>query len=82
MLREEIADVRQFNLSGSAFRHHYMPELQRFSTTETRMSTLKELARRWRPGLVEGLQEGAKHTAMADIQESIDELAHYRQHFW
>jgi oligoribonuclease len=42
------------------------------------VSTLKELARRWKPSALEGLKKAQKHTALADIHESIDELAHYR----
>lgn len=45
------------------------------------VSTLKELARRWRPELIEGFKKAQKHTALADIHESIDELAYYREHF-
>jgi len=45
------------------------------------VSTLKELARRWRPELVSGFKKAQKHTALADIHESIDELAYYRTHF-
>ncbi len=64
------------------FLANYMPELEAFfHYRNLDVSTLKELARRWRPGLVEGFKKAQKHTAMADIQESIDELAYYRQHF-
>ena len=45
------------------------------------ISTLKELARRWRPELVSGFKKAQKHTALADIHESIDELKYYREHF-
>ena len=45
------------------------------------VSTLKELARRWRPEVVEGFKKQQAHTALADIRESIDELKHYREHF-
>ena len=45
------------------------------------VSTLKELARRWRPELLAGFRKAQAHTALADIQESIDELAYYREHF-
>jgi oligoribonuclease len=45
------------------------------------VSTLKELARRWKPGVLEGFKKAQAHTALADINESIDELLHYRQHF-
>jgi oligoribonuclease len=45
------------------------------------VSTLKELARRWKPAVLEGFKKAQAHTALADIHESIDELIHYRQHF-
>ena len=45
------------------------------------VSTLKELARRWRPEVLEGFKKAQAHTALADIHESIDELLHYRAHF-
>ena len=45
------------------------------------VSTLKELARRWKPAVLAGFKKAQAHTALADIHESIDELIHYRQHF-
>ncbi|MEP6739096.1 MAG: oligoribonuclease [Caldimonas sp.] len=45
------------------------------------VSTLKELARRWRPELLAGFKKAQAHTALADIEESIAELAYYREHF-
>jgi oligoribonuclease len=42
------------------------------------VSTLKELARRWKPSALEGFKKAQAHTALADIHESIDELLHYR----
>ena len=44
------------------------------------VSTLKELARRWKPQAMEGFKKAQAHTALADIHESIDELLHYRTH--
>ena len=44
------------------------------------VSTLKELCRRWKPELISGFKKHQKHTALADIHESIDELVYYRQH--
>ena len=44
------------------------------------VSTLKELARRWKPAALEGFKKAQAHTAMADIHESIEELLHYRTH--
>ena len=45
------------------------------------VSTLKELARRWRPDVVTSLVKEAKHEALADVYDSINELRHYREHF-
>ncbi len=45
------------------------------------VSTLKELARRWKPAVMDSFKKAQAHTALADIHESIDELIHYRQHF-
>ena len=45
------------------------------------VSTLKELARRWKPAVLNSFKKAQAHTALADIHESIDELLHYRQHF-
>jgi oligoribonuclease len=45
------------------------------------VSTLKELARRWKPSALEGFKKAQAHTALADIHESIDELLHYRSQF-
>ena len=44
------------------------------------VSTLKELAKRWKPAVLAGFKKAQAHTALADIHESIDELIHYRQH--
>jgi oligoribonuclease len=64
------------------FLANYMPELEAFfHYRNLDVSTLKELARRWKPGVLEGFKKAQAHTAMADIHESIDELLHYRQHF-
>ena len=46
------------------------------------VSSIKELARRWRPGLAEGFVKRNAHRALADIRESIAELAHYRERFF
>ncbi|MGC8521185.1 MAG: oligoribonuclease [Steroidobacteraceae bacterium] len=56
-----------------------MPQLERyFHYRNLDVSTLKELARRWAPGVLEGLTKQDAHLALADIRESIRELAHYR----
>jgi oligoribonuclease len=60
----------------------YMPKLEAYlHYRNLDVSTLKELAKRWRPDVYEGFKKRTKHTALADVHESIDELVHYRQHF-
>ncbi|MDO9026162.1 oligoribonuclease [Zwartia sp.] len=64
------------------FMFKYMPKLEQFFHYRTiDVSTLKELARRWRPELLKGFEKRSKHEALADIYESIDELKYYREHF-
>ncbi len=59
-----------------------MPALEAFfHYRNLDVSTLKELARRWKPGILAGFKKAQAHTALADIHESIDELAYYREHF-
>ena len=63
------------------FLANYMPELEAFfHYRNLDVSTLKELAKRWKPAALEGFKKAQAHTALADIHESIDELLHYRQH--
>ena len=58
-----------------------MPKLEAFfHYRNLDVSTLKELARRWKPAAMDGFKKAQAHTALADIHESIDELLHYRQH--
>ena len=60
----------------------YMPRLEAyFHYRNLDVSTLKELSRRWKPTIYEGFKKQQRHTALADVHESIDELAHYREHF-
>lgn len=60
----------------------YMPQLEAFFHYRTiDVSTLKELARRWRPALLDGLQKQGSHLALDDIRDSIAELKYYREHF-
>jgi oligoribonuclease len=64
------------------FLARYMPRLESyFLYRNLDVSTLKELARRWRPALLEGLVKAGRHEALADIHESIAELKYYREHF-
>jgi oligoribonuclease len=64
------------------FLARYMPELEAyFHYRNLDVSTLKELAKRWQPGLAEAFKKSNRHEALADIYESIDELKYYREHF-
>ena len=59
-----------------------MPALEAFfHYRNLDVSTLKELARRWKPSVLDGFKKAQAHTAQADIHESIDELLHYRSTF-
>jgi oligoribonuclease len=63
------------------FLARYMPRLENhFLYRNLDVSTLKELAKRWKPEIMSGLTKHGKHEALADIQESIEELKYYRQH--
>lgn len=64
------------------FMFEYMPILENyFHYRNIDVSTLKELAKRWQPGIAEKFIKQQKHTALADILESIEELKHYREFF-
>lgn len=60
----------------------YMPKLEAYlHYRNLDVSTLKELSRRWKPSVFESFKKQQRHTALADVHESIDELLHYREHF-
>ncbi len=60
----------------------YMPKLEAFCHYRNLdVSTLKELAKRWRPEVAASFKKQQAHTALADVHESIEELVHYRTHF-
>ncbi|MDY6797882.1 MAG: oligoribonuclease [Pseudomonadota bacterium] len=61
----------------------YMPELEAFfHYRNLDVSTIKELARRWRPDVLEGVKKKGSHLALDDIRDSINELRHYREQFF
>ncbi|MDD5181523.1 MAG: oligoribonuclease, partial [Gallionellaceae bacterium] len=61
------------------FLARWMPQLEAyFHYRNLDVSTLKELARRWKPDMAKGVKKHGKHEALADIHESIEELKHYR----
>ena len=64
------------------FMARYMPKLEAyFHYRNLDVSTLKELARRWKPEISRGVVKHGKHEALADIYESIEELKYYRDNF-
>lgn len=74
MCGNSICQDRRFLARG-------MPALEAFfHYRNLDVSTLKELARRWKPEILGGFKKAQAHTALADIHESIDELLYYRQH--
>ena len=59
-----------------------MPELESFfHYRNLDVSTLKELARLWKPDLLTGFNKKGAHLALDDIKESIDEMVYYRETF-
>lgn len=63
------------------FLYRCMPDLEAFfHYRNLDVSTLKELARRWAPGVVKAMEKESSHEALKDIRDSIEELRHYRQH--
>ncbi|GGX44399.1 oligoribonuclease [Undibacterium squillarum] len=75
MCGNTICQDRRFMVRG-------MPKLEAFfHYRNLDVSTLKELCRRWKPELASGFKKAQKHTALADIRESIEELKYYRTHF-
>ena len=75
MCGNSICQDRRFMARG-------MPKLEAFfHYRNLDVSTLKELCRRWKPEVASGFKKAQKHTALADITESIDELRYYREHF-
>ena len=90
--QETLAFLRQYVVPGKSpmcgnsicqdrrFMARLMPELEGyFHYRNLDVSTLKELARLWRPDLVSGFVKRGAHLALDDILESIDELKYYRE---
>lgn len=65
------------------FLHRLMPELEQFfHYRNLDVSSVKELAKRWRPEIMSGLKKQASHLALDDIRDSIRELKYYREYFF
>jgi oligoribonuclease len=86
-LRTHIAEPRTVPLCGNSigtdrrFLAAYLPEIEDFlHYRSVDVSTLKELARRWYPALVdEAPKKASSHRALDDIRESVEELRFYRE---
>ncbi len=89
---ETIAFLEQYLPAGASpicgnsvgqdrrFLYQYMPKLEAFFHYRyIDVSTIKELARRWKPEALEGFSKTGAHLALDDIMESIAELQHYRK---
>ena len=64
------------------FLARYMPELEAwFHYRNLDVSSIKELAKRWKPEILGGYSKKNTHQAMDDIREAIEELQYYRKHF-
>ena len=75
MCGNSVCQDRRFMARG-------MPELEAwFHYRNLDVSTLKELVKRWKPDAAKGLIKHGKHEALADVNESIEELKHYREYF-
>ena len=65
------------------FLHRCMPELERyFHYRNLDVSTIKELAKRWAPGVYQGFSKKSSHLALDDVRDSIRELRYYRELFF
>ena len=85
---KEYVPARTSPMSGNSicqdrrFLARWMPKLEEyFHYRNLDVSTLKELAKRWKPDMAQGVKKHSKHEALADIYESIGEMKHYREHF-
>jgi oligoribonuclease len=86
-MREYVAE-RTSPMCGNSicqdrrFMARWLPGLEAyFHYRNLDVSTLKELARRWKPEVYKGVVKKGAHTALADIHESIEELRYYRDNF-
>lgn len=86
---QQWTDGRTSPLCGNSicqdrrFMHRLMPELEGwFHYRNLDVSTLKELAARWAPHLLEGFSKKNRHEALSDIRESIEELRYYRSNMF
>ena len=84
----EYVPIRTSPMCGNSicqdrrFMARWMPQLEAyFHYRNLDVSTLKELAKRWKPEVAQGVKKHGKHEALADIYDSINEMKHYREQF-
>ncbi|MCP3857521.1 MAG: oligoribonuclease [Actinomycetia bacterium] len=89
-IKEHVPEERSVPLCGNSigtdrrFLDAYLPEIEEYlHYRSVDVSTVKELARRWNPGILSGApKKDTSHRALDDIRESIDELRHFRDTFF
>jgi oligoribonuclease len=87
-VKEHVPDARTVPLCGNSigtdrrFLAKYLPELEdHLHYRSVDVSTIKELARRWYPGVMKGRPDkDGRHRALDDIRDSVAELRYYREH--
>lgn len=86
---EQWVPVRTSPMCGNSicqdrrFLARLMPKLEAyFHYRNLDVSTLKELARRWKPEIMTGFNKSGSHLALDDIRESVAELRYYREHLF
>ena len=86
-IREHVPVPNKAPLAGNSigtdkvFLVRDMPELvEHLHYRVIDVSSLKELARRWSPAVLEGVKKTSAHTALSDVHDSIEELRHYRRY--
>jgi oligoribonuclease len=86
-IKEHVPEPRTVPLCGNSigtdrrFLAAYLPDIENYlHYRSVDVSTIKELARRWYPAIVDGVPKKASaHRALDDIRESVDELRFYRE---
>jgi oligoribonuclease len=86
-IKQHIAEPRTIPLCGNSigtdrrFLAKYLPEIENFlHYRSVDVSTIKELAKRWYPGLeISRPTKSGAHRALDDVRESIRELKFYRE---
>ncbi len=93
--QQMLAFVRQYTDKGASpmcgnsigqdrrFLVKYMPELEaHFHYRNIDVSSIKELAKRWKPSIMSGIKKKGAHLALDDIRDSIEEMRYYRRHLF